>query len=94
MYMVQGAMTQCQKALKPDGLFLAAMFGGETLQELRIAHSLAEQELEGGLSPRISPLAQVINTPHGRAGTRKTSSIVSSGMRAMRQAYKIPEFHA
>lgn len=52
-------MTQCQKALKPDGLFLAALFGGDTLQELRIAHGLAEQELEGGISPRVSPLAQV-----------------------------------
>ncbi|CAL5229286.1 g12583 [Coccomyxa viridis] len=54
-----GAMIQCQKALKPDGLFLGAMFGGDTLQELRIAHGLAEQEVEGGISPRISPLAQV-----------------------------------
>ncbi len=55
-------MIQCQKALKPDGLFLAAMFGGDTLQELRIAHGLAEQEIEGGISPRISPLAQVPKT--------------------------------
>ncbi|KAK9823525.1 hypothetical protein WJX72_003397 [[Myrmecia] bisecta] len=54
-----GAMTQCRRALKPDGLFLAAMFGGETLQELRIACTLAEQEHEGGVSPRVSPLAQV-----------------------------------
>ncbi|CAK0787089.1 hypothetical protein CVIRNUC_010305 [Coccomyxa viridis] len=54
-----GAMTQCRKALKPDGLFIAAMFGGDTLQELRIAHALAEQEVEGGISPRVSPLAQV-----------------------------------
>lgn len=52
-------MTQCRRALKPDGLFLAALFGGDTLQELRMAHALAEQEVEGGLSPRISPLAQV-----------------------------------
>ena len=55
-------MIQCQKALKPDGLFLAAMFGGDTLQELRIAVGLAEQEVEGGISPRVSPLAQVIMT--------------------------------
>jgi NADH dehydrogenase [ubiquinone] 1 alpha subcomplex assembly factor 5 len=57
-------MTQCRKALKPDGLFLAAMFGGDTLQELRIAHGLAEQELEGGISPRTSPLAQVMFAPY------------------------------
>ena len=56
-------MIQCQKALKPDGLFLAAMFGGDTLQELRIAHGLAEQEVEGGISPRVSPLAQVCELP-------------------------------
>ena len=55
----QGCMAQCRRVLKPDGLFLAALWGGDTLQELRIAHALAEQEREGGLSPRISPLAQV-----------------------------------
>ncbi|KAK9837273.1 hypothetical protein WJX81_002822 [Elliptochloris bilobata] len=54
-----GAMVQCRRALKPDGLFLSAMWGGSTLQELRIAHTLAEQEVEGGLSPRMSPLVQV-----------------------------------
>ena len=59
----QGAMTQCRKALKPDGLFIAAMFGGDTLQGLRIAHAQAEQEVEGGISPRVSPLAQVNCSP-------------------------------
>ena len=52
-------MAQCQRALKPDGLFLAAMLGGNTLQELRIACTIAQQEREGGVSPRVSPLAQV-----------------------------------
>lgn len=54
-----GALLQIRRALKPDGLFLAAMFGGETLKELR--RSLAEAEIagEGGLSPRISPFADV-----------------------------------
>lgn len=56
-------MAQCRRALKPDGLFLAALWGGDTLAELRIAHALAEQELEGGVSPRISPLAQVDTPP-------------------------------
>ena len=55
----QGVMSQCRRALRPDGLFLAAMLGGGTLQELRIACSLAQQEREGGVSPRVSPLAQV-----------------------------------
>ena len=60
---VQGMMAQCRRALRPDGLFLAALWGGDTLAELRIAHALAEQELEGGVSPRISPLAQVSPRP-------------------------------
>lgn len=54
-----GAMIQSRLALKPDGLFLAAILGGETLKELRIACTIAQMEREGGVSPRISPLAQV-----------------------------------
>ncbi|MCO5610003.1 hypothetical protein L7F22_064238 [Adiantum nelumboides] len=53
------AMMQCQVALKPDGMFLAAMLGGETLRELRIACTVAQLEREGGISDRISPLVQV-----------------------------------
>ncbi|EPS70698.1 hypothetical protein M569_04061, partial [Genlisea aurea] len=54
-----GAMIQSRLALKPDGLFLAAILGGETLRELRIACTVAQMEREGGISPRVSPLAQV-----------------------------------
>lgn len=54
-----GAMIQCRLALKPDGLFLAAVLGGETLKELRIACTIAQMEREGGISPRLSPLVQV-----------------------------------
>ncbi|KAG5579521.1 hypothetical protein H5410_050148 [Solanum commersonii] len=54
-----GAMIQNRLALKPDGLFLAAILGGETLRELRIACTIAQMEREGGISPRLSPLAQV-----------------------------------
>ncbi|CAI9761208.1 unnamed protein product [Fraxinus pennsylvanica] len=54
-----GAMIQSRLALKPDGLFLAAILGGETLKELRIACTIAQMEREGGISPRLSPLAQV-----------------------------------
>ncbi|KAF4347203.1 hypothetical protein G4B88_021524 [Cannabis sativa] len=54
-----GAMIQSRLALKPDGLFLGAILGGETLKELRIACTVAQMEREGGISPRISPLAQV-----------------------------------
>ncbi|KAK3025967.1 hypothetical protein RJ639_040941 [Escallonia herrerae] len=54
-----GAMIQSRIALKPDGLFLAAILGGETLKELRVACTVAQMEREGGVSPRVSPLAQV-----------------------------------
>ncbi|OIT03293.1 putative methyltransferase [Nicotiana attenuata] len=54
-----GAMIQCRLALKSDGLFLAAILGGETLKELRIACTVAQMEREGGIRPRLSPLAQV-----------------------------------
>jgi SAM-dependent methyltransferase len=54
-----GALLQARRALKPDGLFLAALFGGETLKELRQALTEAEIAVEGGLSPRVSPFADV-----------------------------------
>jgi SAM-dependent methyltransferase len=54
-----GALVQVRRALKPDGLFLAALFGGETLKELRAALAEAEIAVEGGLSPRVSPFADV-----------------------------------
>ncbi|HZD24669.1 MAG TPA: methyltransferase domain-containing protein, partial [Alphaproteobacteria bacterium] len=54
-----GALLQIRGALKPDGLFLAAMLGGDTLMELREALLLAEMELTGGASPRISPMADL-----------------------------------
>lgn len=54
-----GTLVQIRRALKPDGLFLAAMLGGETLRELREALLLAEAEVEGGASPRVAPFADV-----------------------------------
>ena len=54
-----GALIQVCRALKPDGLFLAAMLGGETLKELRAALLEAEVEIEGGAGPRVSPFADV-----------------------------------
>ena len=54
-----GALLQVRQALKPDGLFLAAMLGGETLKELRGALVEAEAEVEGGAGPRASPFADV-----------------------------------
>ncbi|MBT3359270.1 MAG: methyltransferase domain-containing protein [Rhodospirillales bacterium] len=54
-----GTLVQIRRALKPDGLFLAAVFAGGTCTELRQALSAAELEVEGGMSPRVSPFAEV-----------------------------------
>ncbi len=54
-----GMLAQARRALKPDGLLLAALLGGETLKELREAWLLAESEILGGASPRVSPVADV-----------------------------------
>ncbi|CAG8447483.1 5182_t:CDS:10 [Dentiscutata heterogama] len=54
-----GTMIQIQKSLKPDGLFLASMFGGDTLFELRTSMQLAELEREHGVSPRVSPMVDI-----------------------------------
>jgi len=54
-----GQLIQCRRALQPDGLFLAACFGGQTLIELRAALAEAEIEITGGLSPRIAPMAEI-----------------------------------
>lgn len=54
-----GALVQIRQALKPDGLFLAAMFGESTLFELRESLMAAELEIEMGMSPRVSPFTTV-----------------------------------
>src|SRR5579883_330453 len=54
-----GALLQLRRCLKPDGLLLAALFGGDTLVELRGALMEAELAEEGGASPRVSPVADV-----------------------------------
>ena len=54
-----GTLIQIRRTLKPDGLFLAALFGGDTLNELRQALTTGEAEALGGASPRIAPFADV-----------------------------------
>jgi SAM-dependent methyltransferase len=54
-----GALIQIRRALRPDGLFLGAVLGGETLIELRRAFMMAETETLGGVSPRVFPTADV-----------------------------------
>ncbi|HXJ00339.1 MAG TPA: methyltransferase domain-containing protein [Micropepsaceae bacterium] len=54
-----GTLVQIRRALKPDGLFVAALFGGETLRELRLSFAAAEAEILDGVSPRVSPFGDV-----------------------------------
>jgi SAM-dependent methyltransferase len=54
-----GALVQISRALRPDGLFLAVLLGGDTLSELRVSWFAAETEIEGGVSPRVAPFADV-----------------------------------
>lgn len=54
-----GVLAQINHVLKPDCPFVGAMLGGDTLFELRTSLQLAEQERRGGMSPRVSPLADV-----------------------------------
>jgi SAM-dependent methyltransferase len=54
-----GSLIQIRRALKPDGLFVGALLGGSTLTELRQSLTQAESELEGGVSPRVAPFADL-----------------------------------
>lgn len=54
-----GQLVQCRRALRPDGLLIAPLFGGQTLQELRAALAEAEAETAGGLSPRVLPMGEI-----------------------------------
>ena len=54
-----GALVQLRRILRPDGLLLAALLGGQTLVELRTALFEAELEEEGGVSPRVSPAIEL-----------------------------------
>lgn len=50
---------EARRVLRPDGVFLGALLGGETLAELRSAFVAAQSEREGGVSPHVSPMAGV-----------------------------------
>jgi len=54
-----GTLVQIRRALRPDGLLLAAMIGGDSLAELREAFAQAEADVEGGVSPRVAPFADL-----------------------------------
>lgn len=54
-----GQLVQCRRALRPDGLMIAAFFGGQSLHELRACLAEAEVAVTGGLSPRVLPMAEI-----------------------------------
>jgi len=54
-----GTLLQVRRSLKPDGLFLAGLFGGETLRELRASWMEAELAATGGASPHVAPFADI-----------------------------------
>jgi SAM-dependent methyltransferase len=54
-----GQLVQSRHALRPDGLFLGYLYGGQTLAELRAVLAEAESEVTGGLSPRVLPMAEI-----------------------------------
>lgn len=54
-----GMLVQIRRALRPDGVFIAAMPGGESLHELRQSLMLAEMDVRGGASPRVAPFADM-----------------------------------
>ncbi|NQV80378.1 MAG: methyltransferase domain-containing protein [Alphaproteobacteria bacterium] len=54
-----GVLAQIRRTLRPDGLFLAAFLGGDTLVELRECLAAAEIEVSGGISPRVIPLVDI-----------------------------------
>lgn len=54
-----GTLAQIRRALRPDGLFMAVLFGGDTLSELRDAFAQGESEISNGISPRVAPFADI-----------------------------------
>ncbi len=56
---VPGTLIQIRRALKPDGLFIGCLLGGQSLIELRKSLAAAESEISGGVSPRVAPFADV-----------------------------------
>lgn len=59
-----GVLIQLRRALKPDGLLLASLFGGRTLHELRLSLIEAESELTSGAGPRVAPFADLQDVAH------------------------------
>lgn len=54
-----GQIIQCRRALRPDGLFVGVLFGGESLSELRAVLAQAEADVTGGMAPRVVPMGEI-----------------------------------
>jgi len=83
-----GALAQHRISLKPDGLFIAALFGEETLGALRQALYAAETALRGGVSPRVAPFASVRDL--GGAMQRAGFAMPVADIDPVRISYKEP----
>lgn len=83
-----GALARHRASLKPDGLFVAALFGGDTLATLRQALYAAETALRGGVSARISPFAGVRDL--GAAMQRAGFAMPVADLDSVRVRYEAP----
>lgn len=86
---IVGALVQMRRALKPNGLLVAALFGEDTLKELRRALYEAEAELTGGVSPRVPPFAAVRDL--GGALQRAGFALPVADLDRLEIAYREPE---
>jgi len=85
-----GQMIQCRRALAPDGMFLATLFGDQTLQELRAALAEAEIALSGGLSPRVAQMAELRDL----GGLLQRAGFALPVADAARRTVTYPDLHA
>src|SRR6516164_3378607 len=85
-----GALVQMRRALKGDGLLIAALIGGETLTELRQSLTIAESEILGGASPRVAPFVDV----HALGGLAQRAGLALPVVDLDRAVVRYPEMFA
>lgn len=82
-----GALIQIRRALKPDGLFIATVFGGRTLTELRQSLLAAEEEIRGGAMNRVSPMMDVIDAAGLLQRTQFAMPVADNDARTVRYSH-------